>query len=330
MRWRARKPLKVFARGVSLRRRVAYSLAVVRLILVPVIFLAVYYLFAMGQIVDHIVSVDTPTVTEAERASIEMTEARRAERNYFLLHDPEDLQANLEALLRLGQGIDRCRMLQPEEEPTLKAIEAQTKLYRQRFVEAVSQMAEIRLQPTERIQEVAQAYSKDLNDLLKRANRQNRQQLMEELRTRVGSFDAQITTTLGAEDPVMRRITKDLGASGNQILKLSSELEKRSFDRVQRDHREAQQLMSRAEWVLGIVSALTLLVSLWLSFVLPREVVRPLVELKGAVDHAVAGDYEIEFDVQGEGEVVQLANSVRSLIAHVRDKTTKVGLARPN
>jgi signal transduction histidine kinase len=43
-------------------------------------------------------------------------------------------------------------------------------------------------------------------------------------------------------------------------------------------------------------------------------------DLKEAVDHAAAGNYEIEFDVKGEGEVVVLANSVRSLIAHVREK----------
>jgi HAMP domain-containing protein len=54
--------------------------------------------------------------------------------------------------------------------------------------------------------------------------------------------------------------------------------------------------------------------------VLPREVVRPLLELKEAVDHAAAGNYEIEFDVQGKGEVADLANSVRDLIAHVREK----------
>jgi HAMP domain-containing protein len=73
---------------------------------------------------------------------------------------------------------------------------------------------------------------------------------------------------------------------------------------------------------LGIVSALTLLLSIWVSFVLPRAVVRPLVELRAAVDRAAAGDYEIEFDVQGEGEVVALAASVRSLIDHVREKKT--------
>src|SRR5271157_4844426 len=94
MSWAVRKPFKVFARGTSLRRRVAYSLAIVRLILVPVILLAVYYLFRMGLIVDRIVSVDAPVARLAGQVSVEMLDARRAERNYFLLRDPEYLTAN--------------------------------------------------------------------------------------------------------------------------------------------------------------------------------------------------------------------------------------------
>ena len=89
-----RKSFKMFAPGSSLRRRVAYSLAIVRLVLVPVIFLAVYYLFRMGLIVDRIVSVDAPVARLAEQASVEMLDARRAERNYFLLRDPEYLKVN--------------------------------------------------------------------------------------------------------------------------------------------------------------------------------------------------------------------------------------------
>jgi HAMP domain-containing protein len=50
-------------------------------------------------------------------------------------------------------------------------------------------------------------------------------------------------------------------------------------------------------------------------------VVKPLLSLKDAVDHAAAGNYEIDFDIQGEGEVVQLANSIRMLIGHVREAT---------
>jgi hypothetical protein len=45
-------------------------------------------------------------------------------------------------------------------------------------------------------------------------------------------------------------------------------------------------------------------------------VVKPLLILKEAVDHAVSGKYQVEFELQGTGEVVELAKSVRSLIAH--------------
>jgi len=50
----------------------------------------------------------------------------------------------------------------------------------------------------------------------------------------------------------------------------------------------------------------------------PRQVVKPLIELRTAVDHAVSGNYEIEFELQGEGELVNLARSIRNLISHAR------------
>jgi HAMP domain-containing protein len=53
-----------------------------------------------------------------------------------------------------------------------------------------------------------------------------------------------------------------------------------------------------------------------MSLVLPRQVVKPLLNLKEAVDKAISGNYQIEFELQGSGEVVELAKSVRSLITH--------------
>ncbi len=326
MVWRVREPLKVFARGASLRRRVAYSLALVRLILGPVIILAIYYLIAMGRIVDRIVSVDAPTATLAERASTEMLDARRAERNYFLLHDPQELQANRKALASLKQILATCRDLKPEEGPALDRMEVQTKFYRGRLEEAVSRIGQPTDVPVERVREVVRAYESDLNDLLRRARRQSRGQIIQELQSRVGSLDAQVAATLVAEDPAFGQITTDLRGSSSEFIRLASELERRSWDRVQRDHEQTRMLVRRAEWVLIIVSAFTLLLSVWVSFLLPSQVVKPLVDLKTAVDHAAAGNYEIEFDVQGEGEVVQLANSVRRLIGHVREKKTNSNL----
>jgi nitrogen fixation/metabolism regulation signal transduction histidine kinase len=111
----------------------------------------------------------------------------------------------------------------------------------------------------------------------------------------------------------------DLQNSGQDVLDLASQLEARNWGRIESDHRKAKRLISRAEWSLAIVSMITFLVSVWISFVLPRQVVKPLVSLREAVDHAAAGNYEIDFDIQGEGEVVELTNSIRNLIAHVRE-----------
>ena len=88
-----------------MQRRTAYSLALVRFILAPVIFLAVYYLFRMGWIVDRIVNVDAPASAIAQQASIEMLEARRAERNYLLLHDAIDLATNHDAVAKTEQTL---------------------------------------------------------------------------------------------------------------------------------------------------------------------------------------------------------------------------------
>jgi CHASE3 domain sensor protein len=320
MGWVTRKPFTVFARGTSLRRRVVYSLGLVRLILVPVIFLAVYYLFAMGSIVDRIVSVDAPMATLAERISVEMLEARRAERNYFLLYDPAELEANRQALSRMQQIIDTCRQLQPEEGSALEHIQSQARFYQQRMAGAVARRGEVTEAPTQHLREVIRAYTRDLNELLKSASHTNRAKLVEELHSRVGSLDEQVATTLEAEDPAFRQISADLRTSSDTIVQESSDLETRSWRRVLRDQDSARLLVRRAEWVLCIVSALTILLSVWVSFVLPRTVVEPLVALKAAVDRAAAGNYAFEFDVEGESEVVQLANSVRKLLADVRER----------
>jgi methyl-accepting chemotaxis protein len=144
--------------------------------------------------------------------------------------------------------------------------------------------------------------------------------LVEELHSREGSLDEQVAATLEAEDPAFRQVSADLRTSSDAIMQESSDLEARSWQRVGRDHERARLLLRRAEWVGCIVSFFAILLSIWASFVLPREVVEPLVALKAAVDRAAAGNYAIEFDVEGQGEVAQLANSVRNLLAHVREK----------
>jgi CHASE3 domain sensor protein len=321
MRLGIRKTFKILAPGNSLRRRVAYSLAIARLILVPVIFLAVYYLFEMGWIVDRIVNVDAPAATLAQRASIEMLEARRTERNYLLLHDPSYLAANRESLGKVRQIVYQIQDLEPGDMgETQKALEA-LGVYEQRFATAVSAMQEPGQGDGERIQAVVRAYENDLDNLLRRAKAKSRALLIEELRKRVDSFDTQISETVREGNPALTRVTPDLQNSSAEVLQVLSALETENWKRVELDHKEARRLIHQAEWALSIVSALTLLFSILVSMILPRQVVKPLISLREAVDHVAQGNSAVELEIEGRGEVVELAKSLRGLISRLQHST---------
>jgi CHASE3 domain sensor protein len=318
MRLGIRRTFKILAPGNSLRKRVAYSLAIARLILVPVIFLAVYYLFEMGWIVDRIVNVDAPAATLAQRASIEMLEARRAERNYLLLHDQSYLVANHDSIGKTKSIVSQIQDLEPEDsQATQKALDSLS-LYEQRFGAAVAAMSLPGQGDADRIRSVVRAYEKDLDDLLRGARLKRRAQLIDELRSRVGSFDTQISETVQAGNPALAKVTADLQSSSQEVLGLLAELETENWNRVQSDHTDARMLILHAEWALSIVSALTLLFSVWVSFILPRQVVKPLVSLREAVDHAAQENGAIELEIEGRGEVAALARSVKNLVAQLQ------------
>lgn len=318
MRLRIRKTFKILAPGNSLRRRVAYSLAIARLILVPVIFLAVYYLFAMGWIVDRIVNTDAPAATRAQEASIAMLEARRAERNYLLLRDPSYLGANRQSVDKTRQILNQIEDLEPQDAgETSKGLSA-LQVYDQRFLTTVNMVGQTGPADPERVREVVRAYEKDLDGLLRGSRSKSRAQLIDQLRTRVDSFDSQISETAQASNPALARVTGDLQTSSDLVLQVLTALETQNWKRVEADHREARRLIRQAEWALTIVSALTLLFSILVSLVLPRQVVKPLVSLREAVDHAIEGHGPIEFEIQGKGEVAELALSVQNLITRLQ------------
>jgi CHASE3 domain sensor protein len=309
--------LKILAPGSSLKRRVVYSLAIVRLILAPVIFLTIYYLFKMGGIVNRIVNKDAPVTTLAEQISVEMLQARRSERNYFLLNDQAYLKENRKAADQIRGLVAQIESRQPAEQDSTKDILQSLQLYERQFANAVELLQEHGGTTTERVQQAVQTYETDLNEVLRHSRRMENTQLVQELQSQVQSFDADLAKTLAQKNPTLRQVTAELQATSQHVLQVATQLEAESWKRVQRDHEEARRLLYDAEWVLSIVSVITFLLSVWISFVLPRAVVKPLVSLKNAVDHAAAGNLPVEFELEGEGEIIDLARSIDKLIHRV-------------
>jgi len=312
-----RKTFAIFTPATSLRRRVLYSFAIVRLVLAPVILLAVYYLFQMGWIVDRIVNVDAPAATLIQQASIQMLEARRAERNYSLFRDTEYITVNYDSTAEAIRTLTKVRNLEPTEETPIQRVVEAIQLYQQQFAAEVEAMGQPGDAPHERIDAVVKNYEADLDGVVQEDRHKSRATLVDELRIQVDSFDAEITNTVNMGDPTLRRYASDIERLSQAVFDLTSGLEQRMWQRVQDDHRKAQRLLRRAEWVLSTVSAIVIVLSVWITFALPREIVKPLISLKKAVDEAASGNYQIEFEVEGNGELVDLAKSVCNLISHV-------------
>jgi methyl-accepting chemotaxis protein len=274
----------------------------------------------MSHIVDKIVNIDAPAATLAQQASIEMLVARRSERNYLLLHDPGYLESTRQEIKLIREDLEKIKAMEPDEQSEVEMSSQALALYQQRLESGVATIeAAPGLSPVVRIQAVVKAYERDLDQLLKRTRRAKRQQLVEELRKRVNSFDSQITATAQQDNPELRKVTDDLHTSSEEVLRIASELESRNSGKVRKDHEEARDLIHQAEWSLTIVSSITLLISIWVSYILPRQVVKPLLELKRSVDHAATENFAVDLDVQGKGEVAELAVSLHNMFAAIRE-----------
>jgi len=142
------KILQDLRAGSSLRRRVGYSLAIVRLILVPVIFLSVYYLFAMGRIVDRIGECRCPGSKAGRTDFRRDIRGPACSRNYVLFQDPEYLRANQESLMKVRQTLVRIGDLEPDEETIVQKDLDAVNRYEQRFASAVSTLGQSSRNPS--------------------------------------------------------------------------------------------------------------------------------------------------------------------------------------
>ncbi|HTB94962.1 MAG TPA: hypothetical protein VK728_19170 [Candidatus Sulfotelmatobacter sp.] len=272
---------------------------------------------------DRIANTDAPAAKLAEQAAIETMEARRAARNYVLLQDADYLQANQNSLTSVRQILVNVGELEPEDEAIVRqGLDAVT-LYQQQFANEALTMARSRQEPVERIRKMVRAYEADLDNLVREVKHKKKDKLVQELRASVGTFDNRMAGATQMLNPALDQVTPELQESSGQILRVAGDLERRNWERVQADHAKARELIHRAERSLSIVSAITLLFSVWVSFILPRQVIKPLVSLREAVDHAATGNYEVEFELVGSGEVVELARSVQNLIKASRGKAMK-------
>src|SRR5215831_9235415 len=197
---------------------ISIRLAVVRIILVPVIFLTIYYLFEIVAIVNHIVDRDAPATKLADQIAVQMLAARRSERNYFLLHDTVYIQENQQAIREIKRLAGEIEDLDPDNRNDCQNLLNSVDEYERQLESAISLMKEPGGTAAQRVQQAIVTYENDLNQLLRRSRRMKNTQLVQELQNQVQSFDTDLTKTLEQENRALGQVTERVRTSSQHVL----------------------------------------------------------------------------------------------------------------
>lgn len=308
---------------LSLKGRIGLGITISRLIFLPVIFVAVYYIAGMVKTTNQIATVDARVALLAEQVGAEITELRRAEINYLLLKDPavfkklkersQVIVAHIEDGLDLGSG----------EKSRFTRMKAAVKAYAA-TIEQISQSNES-VQDTAILNQFAKSvhnYQKRIDALLAAAKKARSQEeisrSVDEISNEAMSFDHFIVQSVVASESNRARQLEELQSKGEEIDALAREIRENSWRKVEEERGYAEHLGNRATLLITITLAVTLVLSFAFTWYLPRKVLSPIREVTQALRKASNGNYDVFLRLSAKDELGELVNEFHNLVDHLK------------
>ncbi len=315
---------RAYGSRFSLKGRIGLGITISRLIFLPVIFLAVYYIAGMVNTTNQIATVDARGALLAEQIGAEITDLRRAEKNYLLLKDPavfkrlkersQVIVAHVEDGLDLGSGE--------------KSHFAQMKAAVRTYASTLDQVS----QSNEPVQDAAvlnqfvksvHNYQKRIDALLAAAKQARSQEeisrSVDEISNEAMSFDRFIVQSVVASESNRARQLEELQAKGEEIDTLAREIRENSWKKVEEERGYAEHLGNQATLLITITLAVTLVLSFAFTWYLPRKVLYPIREVTQALRKASNGNYDVILRLSAKDELGELVNEFHNLVEHVKD-----------
>jgi len=212
-----------------MKGRIALGITISRLIFLPVIFLAIYYIAGMVNATNQIATVDAKVARVAEQIISEIGELRRAEKNYLLLKDPSYLKKINEVSQLVIAQIEDGLFISSSERNRFAAMKAAVKAYVNN-IEIVSQS-------TEPVKDVAalnqfsnmvRNYQQRIDSLLAAArsfkSQEEISQSIDEISGEAMSFDRFIVQSVIASEPKRSKLLAELQSKGDEIASLARQV----------------------------------------------------------------------------------------------------------
>ena len=306
---------------LSLKGRIGLGITISRLIFLPVIFLAVYYIAGMVNITNQIARVDAKNALLAEQISAEINEMRNNEKSYLLLKDPAELKKIKERAQVIIAHIDDGVDTGSGEKVRFSRLKESVKSY----VATIETIAESNGAVSDAA--VLNRYTKLVRDhqtriewLLRVASRARSKEditrVVDEISKEAMSFDSFIVQSVLIPEP--NRIRQELQSKVEEIDALTRQIREKSWTKVDEERSDAEHLGSRATLLITITLAVTLMLSFAFTWYLPRKVLHPVREITQALRKASNGNYNVFLQLKAKDELGELVSEFHNLVEHVK------------
>lgn len=329
---------------LSIKAKISISIITAFLFIVPMVWLSLHYLSQMWHRIDEIALKDAWLVDISQEIEVAILLAKKAESNLAVNVNPENdslyIRNNQEATRRITEMVNAAlTKIDPEDtllleiRSTTGRYEANLKKYltlREPPHSGVDHQKLLNETFVNKKNHLLQAYSGLINQAMVEKEKTKADSLINAANRlfREFSIDELLISTQATNNPEIASIKQSLFENADLVQVLANNLGERARNSLQVHRFEVDIFTARAKRNILTIIIITFMLSIYLLFVLPSRIVKPIATITNIARRAETGDYDISIPFATRDEIGELALFFNRMIKQVKEydalKTEKI------
>jgi len=330
-----RTQAKHFENRLSIKTKISISIITAFLFIVPMVWLSLHYLSQMWRRIDEIALKDAWLVDVSQEIEVAILLAKKAESNLAVnvqsendslyIHNNQDATRRItELVLAALTKINPADTLLLQIKGTTGQYEANFKKYlifREPPRSGVDHKKLLNETFVNKKNQLLQAYSGLINQAMVEKEKTKADSLINAANRlfREFSIDELLISSQSTNNPEIVKIKQTLFENADLVQVLANRLGERARNSLQVHRFEVDIFTARAKRNILTIIIITFMLSIYLLFVLPSRIVKPISLITNIARRAETGDYDISIPFTTRDEIGELALFFNRMIKQVKE-----------
>lgn len=333
-----KREVKEIKKNMTIKAKISLSIIFVLILIVPMVSMSMHYMNQMWKRLEEITLQDTRLVDMAREIEVQILLAKKIESNLSLNFVPENdsiyIRQNNQAINAVLKLVDEVLIISPQNDTLLQGIRNLTREYQKYFNELIQNRSQsVSLERQRQLLNAAftnkknELFSKYYN-LMNRAQGEQNKNAADSLINTANeilknfSIEDLIFSTHLSENPHLGTIKENLTTSVEKIQHLAQRLNESGQRRLMTHRLETEKFSIRAKRNISTVIFLTFIISIYLIFIFPGRIVKPISNITNMVRQAESGNYDVSIPSASRDEVGELATFLNRMMRQVKEYDT--------